>query len=91
MTPDQLRDARATLGQMYGLERPLNLTEMGRALRLRGRDIAQSVRNWERGHTPISGPLSIAVEAMLAGFTPTPTPKTQIQKRRRIQIDLSQS
>lgn len=73
MTPDQLRDARATLGQMWGLERPLRMTEMGRALRLVGRDPGESVRDWERGHTPISGPVSIAVEAMLAGFKPRPS------------------
>jgi len=68
MTPDQLRDARAVLGSMWGLGRPLHMSEMGRALRLSGRDPGASVRDWERGHTPISGPVSIAVEAMLAGF-----------------------
>ena len=30
------------------------------ALRLQGRDPGASVRDWERGHTPISGPVSIA-------------------------------
>lgn len=68
MTPDQLRDARDTLGQMWGLERPLHMSELGRALRLTGRDVGASVRDWERGHTPISGPVSVAVDAMLAGY-----------------------
>lgn len=70
MTPEQLRDARKTLGMMWGLNRPLHMSEMGRALRLQGRDPGESVRNWERGHTPISGPVSVAVEAMLDGFVP---------------------
>ena len=70
MTPDQLRDARAALGQMWGHNRPLHLVELGRALRLQGRDVGASVRAWERGHTTISGPVSVAVEAMLAGFRP---------------------
>jgi hypothetical protein len=70
MTPEQLRDARATLGQMHGLGRPLHMSEMGLLLRLSGRDPGRSVRDWERGKTAISGPLSIAVEAMLAGFRP---------------------
>lgn len=70
MTPEQFRDARATLGAMWGLGRPLRMAEMGRALRLQGRDPGASVRDWERGHTPISGPVSVAVEAMLAGYRP---------------------
>lgn len=70
MTPEQLYAARAKLGKKWGLGRPLHMAEMGRALRLQGRDPGASVRDWERGHTPISGPVSIAVEAMLAGFKP---------------------
>ena len=70
MTPEQLREARGTLGEMWGLNRPLHMSELGRALRLQGRDPGASVRDWERGHTPISGPVSVAVEAMLSGFRP---------------------
>ncbi len=70
MTGNDLREARATLGQRWGLNRPLHMAEMGRILRLKGRDPGASVRDWERGHTPISGPAEIAVEAMLAGFVP---------------------
>jgi hypothetical protein len=43
MTPDQLRAARATLGQMWGLGRPLKMSEMGRALGLGGRDTGKQV------------------------------------------------
>lgn len=70
MTPEQFRDARGTLGFMWGLDRPLRMTEMGRALRLTGRDPGNSIRDYERGKTQISGPISVAVEAMLAGFRP---------------------
>ena len=70
MTPDQLREARATLGVMWGLKRALNMAEMGRALRLGGRDPGRSIADYERGATEIGGPVSVAVEAMLAGFRP---------------------
>jgi hypothetical protein len=70
MTPDQLRDARATLGQMWGKGRPLHGSELGRALRLGGRDPGESIRDYERGTTRISGPMSVAVEMMLAGQLP---------------------
>jgi hypothetical protein len=69
VTPDELRAARATLGQMWGLDRPLRMAELGRALRLTGRDVGATVRDWERGST-ITGPVSVAIEAMLAGFVP---------------------
>lgn len=71
MTPDDMRDARGRLGELWGLGRPLKMSELGRALRLAGRDPGESVRDWERGHTPISGPVSVAIEAMLAGFRPS--------------------
>lgn len=70
MTPDQLRDARAKLGKMWGLKRPLHMSEMGRALRLGGRDPGQSIRDYERSKTPISGPISALVETYLAGAHP---------------------
>lgn len=70
MTPDQLRNARATLGQMWGLKRPLHMSELGRALRLSGRDPGANIRDYERGTTKISGPLSVVVDMMLAGALP---------------------
>lgn len=65
MTPDELRSARRTLGELHGLGRPYTLTEFGRLLRLGGVRPDQSVRDYERGKTAISGPLSLAVELML--------------------------
>ena len=70
MSPAELRAARAAIGRMRGLNRPLTLTELGRALRLQGRDVGASVRLWEHGRGAISGPVSVAIEAMLAGFVP---------------------
>lgn len=70
MTPEQLRDARGRLGRLWGFDRPLKMTEMGRALRLGGRDPGQSIRDYERGATPISGPISALVECYLAGAHP---------------------
>jgi hypothetical protein len=53
---------------MWGLGRPLHAAELARALRLQGRDPGRSVLDWEAGKTPISGPVSVAIDAMLAGY-----------------------
>jgi hypothetical protein len=70
MTGEDLRNARATLGERWGLGRPLKMSEMGRALRLGGRDPGESIRDYERDKTTISGPMSVAVDLMLAGAEP---------------------
>lgn len=70
MTAEELYDARARLGEMWGKGRPLHASELGRALRLGGRDAGESIRDYERGKTAISGPLSVAVGMMLAGMLP---------------------
>lgn len=70
MTPEALRDARAALGHLWGFGRPLHASEMGRALRLGGRDPGESIRDYERGKTRVSGPMSVAVEMMLRGAIP---------------------
>ena len=80
MTPQRLYDSRATLGRLWGLNRPLHASELGRALRLSGRDPGSRVRDLERGHDPISGPVSVAVEMMLAGGDP-PDPISAIIKQ----------
>lgn len=74
MTPDDLRAARARLGDLWGLGRDLTRSEMGRALRLGGKNPDDSIRDYERGKTRISGPMSVAVEMMLAGARPPPAP-----------------
>ena len=70
LTGRQMRDARGRLGFMWGLGRPLRMSEMGRALRLSGSDPGRSIRDYEKGTTRISGPLSVAIEMMLAGAYP---------------------
>jgi hypothetical protein len=70
VTGEELRNARATLGHMWGLNRPLHMSELGRALRLSGRDPGANIRDYERGTTRISGPLSVAVDMMLRGALP---------------------
>lgn len=69
MTGRDIRKARATLGKLWGLERPLHASELARALRLQGRDPGATVLAWEAG-TPVSGPVSVAIEMMLDGAEP---------------------
>jgi hypothetical protein len=70
MTGRNLRTARATLGKLYGLGRPLKASELGRLLRMPGRDPGRSVLDWEYGKYPLNGPAAVAVEALLGGFRP---------------------
>lgn len=70
MTAGEFRDARGALGLKWGLGRPLTLTEFGRVLRLGGVRPDQSVRDYERGKTAVSGPLSLLIELLLAGAKP---------------------
>jgi hypothetical protein len=70
MTPDQLHAARRALGEQWGKGRPLKASELGKALRLGGRDPGESIRDYERGKTKISGPMSVAVELFLRGVLP---------------------
>lgn len=69
--------AKATLGKAWGLERPLHNSEMARSLRLGGRDPGRSVEDWITGKTSVTGPVSVAIELMLAGAIP-PDPLTSI-------------
>lgn len=70
MTGDELRDARDKLGELWGLPRPVTMAQIGRALRLGGRDPGESIHDYERGKTRISGPVSVCVEMWLAGAAP---------------------
>lgn len=70
MTGKDIHSARAKIGKMWGLKRPLYLTELGELLRLTGRDPGATVRLWENDRNPVSGPAATAVEAMLSGFKP---------------------
>lgn len=76
MTGDELYAARETLGRMWGLARPLHYSEVGRALRLGGRDPGETVEKWATGDGP-TGPASVAIAMMLAG-APPPDPLDDI-------------
>lgn len=61
MTPGDLRDARRSMG----------LTQHDLAVLLRmGGDGKRAVRRWEDGDRHITGPASVAIEAMLTGWRP---------------------
>jgi hypothetical protein len=70
MTGSELYEARRALGELWGLGRALTPLELGRVLRLAGRDPGHSICDYERGRSRISGPLSVAIEMMLGGALP---------------------
>jgi DNA-binding transcriptional regulator YiaG len=61
MHPHEVRDARRALG--------LTQHELAVLLRMGG-DGKRSVRRWEAGDREISGPASVAIEALLSGWRP---------------------
>lgn len=71
MNASDFRDARGRLGYLWGFGRPLTQSEFGRVLRLGGVRPDHSIRDYERGKTRVSGPLSLLVELMLAGAVPS--------------------
>jgi len=60
MTGEELREARNALD--------LSVNEMAEALRL-GDNGPRAIRRMEKGEKPISGPIQVAIGAMLLGFT----------------------
>lgn len=70
LSPDEMTAARRVLGERWGLERALTYGEMARLLRLKPANGAETVMGWEEGRPAISGPVSVAVEMMLAGAEP---------------------
>jgi hypothetical protein len=73
MTGEELRAARGALGEAWGLGRPLHMSELGRALRLQGRDPGSTVRDWERREGP-TGPAAVAIETWLRDRSLPPDP-----------------
>lgn len=61
MTPQDVKDARHRLG--------LSAAELAKILRM-GAAGGRTVRRWESGETPITGPASVAIEALLSGWRP---------------------
>lgn len=63
MESDELKQARHDLG--------LSVREMAAALRLSETNGEREIRRMEKGEKPVSGPISVAVEAMLNGYVET--------------------
>ena len=61
MTPADVKAARLALG--------MTTAELGLALRMAS-DEGRSVRNCESGRNPISGPATLALEALVSGWRP---------------------
>lgn len=70
MSPEELRQARRTLGFRWGYGRPLHASEMGRALGLHGRDPGRSVRRYEEEVRSIPPHVLVTLKSYLAGATP---------------------
>lgn len=73
----EMKRARHRLGYMWGLGRGLSLAELARACRLSGERPSTVVRDYERGKTKISGPLSALIDVYLRGVLP-PDPLDEI-------------
>jgi len=61
LTKDSLKEARHQLG--------LTAAELAKTLRM-GKCAGRTIRRYERGESPIPGPVSVAIEALLSGFVP---------------------
>lgn len=66
MKPQQIKDMREDMG--------LSQKELGIKLRLAGDSPDRTVRAWESGKTPISGPASLALEYIYEDFLKRRTP-----------------
>jgi len=60
VSPEEFKDARKSLG--------MTVRDMAAALRLSEANGYRTVRRMESGEIAVSGPISVAVEAMLAGY-----------------------
>lgn len=61
MSPEGIKAARRELA--------LSQRELASALRM-GPNGERQVRRWEDGEIPVSGPASVAIEALLSGWRP---------------------
>lgn len=61
-TGSDLKLARKALG--------LSINDMAQALRLKPENGSRTIRRVEAGDSDLSGPVAVAVEAMLRGFVP---------------------
>ena len=62
MTPYEIKQARKALGW--------TVNDLADALRMAPSSGNRTIRRWENGDLPITGPAMVAIEAMLAGYIP---------------------
>lgn len=62
-TKDEFRNARQELG--------VSAAQLAKMLRM-GKGADRTIRRYERGESPVPGPITVAVEALLSGFIPEP-------------------
>lgn len=60
-TKDEFRNAKQELG--------MSASQLAKTLRM-GRRADRTIRRYESGETPVPGPVSVAIEALLTGFRP---------------------
>ena len=70
MTGEELKVARASLGNQWGFGRPLHRSELGRACGLGPLDPGQMIRRYEEGKASVPMPMSILVRLYLKGIMP---------------------
>lgn len=74
LAPHEVREARITLGAMWGLGREMWKEELGLALELSAKNARVAVHHMEHHPERITGPISVAIRAMLDGFVPDTVP-----------------
>lgn len=76
LTGRELTQARTDIGHRWGLGRALTEGELARALEFQsnGGRLFNMVRDLEREKRPMTGPVSVAVRAFLAGYVPEGAP-----------------
>jgi hypothetical protein len=64
-----VKDARARIGAVWGLDRDITKAELARALRLSPENGGDYVGRLEKGAN-MSGPVQVAIMALMSGFKP---------------------
>ncbi|WP_311276159.1 hypothetical protein [Methylobacterium sp. WCS2018Hpa-22] len=70
MTGNEIKAARATLGEKWGVGRSLTPIEMARALGLSPTNGNDHVHNMENEKSKVSGTIAVLVKLYLAGANP---------------------
>lgn len=70
MNGRELRQARQALSEAWGVGRWMTFGEFAEVLGLRGKRRAENLKAIEEGHDDVTGPIRLAVLAMLDGWRP---------------------